>query len=474
VWEPPADGEDWNCDGEDWNLLAEADATLLGQAPGDGAGVPLVLGDLDGDGLSDVVAGASGSDLGGSASGATFVIAASGLPPGATLGLSGADRILFGEEPGSGVSDLSADCDFDGDGVADLTIGSQNSNIGGVDAGAVFVFFGPVVVPPQSIGLSSADVTLLGEVPGDKAGYRVACAGDVDGDGLDDLLVGAQMSSAGGTQSGKAYVVLGSTVAAGGTLSLADADVHLPGETANDGAGRGLAGRGDVDGDGLDDVLIGSPAFGTPGPRVGKAYLLLGATLTGGGPVSLSNADAAWTGEEDNDLLGSKLVFMPDFDGDGYDEVAIAAYNNPHNDTLHGAVYVELSGSLGFGTTNPAVSAWAVWRGTTLNDRVGISLSSGDVDDDGLGDLLVGALEMGVAGIQSGAYLLTGASMATGEHSITEADAAFLGEAPGDYSYEVVGGDVDGDGRDDLVVGAAASDEAWTDAGKLYVLLSWM
>ena len=121
----------------------------------------------------------------------------------------------------------------------------------------------------------------MGEAEGDESGSSVASAGDVDGDGLDDLLMGAWGNNEGGADAGKTYLMMGSTVAAGITTGSASwdvgqADASFVGQYGDDYSGSSVASAGDVDGDGLDDLVIGASQNDEGGSNSGKTYLVLG------------------------------------------------------------------------------------------------------------------------------------------------------------------------------------------------------
>src|SRR5678815_1044130 len=157
----------------------------------------------------------------------------------------------------------------------------------------------------DTIDLSTADAKLVGEEAGDLAGW-VAGPGDVNGDGHDDVLVGARGNAEGGDSevygaAGAAYLVLGPVT---GTLDLSMADAKLVGEEPGDDAGHCVSGAGDVDGDGHDDLLIGAPLHDERGgSETGAAYLLLGPVS---GELRLSLADAKLIGEEAQDMAGAR------------------------------------------------------------------------------------------------------------------------------------------------------------------------
>jgi hypothetical protein len=225
--------------------------------------------------------------------------------------------------------------------------------------------------------------------------------GDVDGDGLGDVLVGAYLSSAGGAQSGIAYLVLGGR---SGTIPLASADARLLGEDAADGAGMSVAGAGDVDGDGLADLLVGAFGVDDAGGQSGAAYLVRGAPS---GDLDLSLADARLTGESGGDYAGYSVAGAGDVDADGFADVLVGAPSRDDGTTDNGVAYL-VRGP--FSGTVPLATADARLVGTAYMDVAGIAVSSaGDTDGDGYADVLVGANRADGGASDAGiVYLLTG------------------------------------------------------------------
>ena len=468
-------GSDQDCDGVPGGSgsLSLADASFVGENAGDLSGISVAsAGDVDGDGLGDLLIGAHGNDEGGIEAGKTYLIFGSTVAAGGSFDLSLADASFVGETAAdySGGSVASAG-DVDGDGLDDLLIMAYGNDS---NAGKSYLFFGSTVAAGGPFDLSLADASFLGETAYDYSGVSVASAGDVDGDGLDDLLIGANHNDDGGSNAGKSYLFFGSTVAAGGPFDLSLADASFLGETANDYSGGSVASAGDVDGDGLDDLLIG--AYGNDS-NAGKSYLFFGSTVAAGGTFNLSTADGSFLGETANDYSGVSVASAGDVDGDGLDDLLIGASGNDDGGSNAGKSYLFFGSTVAAGGPFDLSLADASFLGETANDYSGGSVASaGDVDGDGLDDLLIGAHGNDDGGSNAGkSYLFFGSTVAAGGPvDLSLADASFLGETANDYSGVSVAsaGDVDGDGLDDLLIGANHNDEGGSDAGKTYLILS--
>lgn len=312
-----------------------------------------------------------------------------------------------------GVSVASAG-DVNNDGVPDLIIGADLDDIGGMNRGSARVVS----------GLNGATLyTFTGDAAGDFFGHSVAGAGDVNGDGFDDLLVGAWVADPNGGESGFARILSG---ADGAILRT------FPGDSIGDRMGTAVASAGDVDGDGVADIIVGASLDDDNALNAGSARVFSGAT----GAV-------LWTfhGTEPADNFGTSVASAGDVDGDGRADLIIGAWqaNGAGANAGLAQVYSGATGAL-----------LHTFTGSAAGDQFGVSVASlGDVDGDGLADLAVGANLDDNMGLNSGS--VTAFSGATG---------AVLWSINGSSGADQFGasianaGDVDGDGVDDLIIGA--------------------
>ncbi|MBC8066807.1 MAG: FG-GAP repeat protein, partial [Deltaproteobacteria bacterium] len=255
---------------------------LVGEVANEWLGYSIAAaGDVTGDGRADLLLSEHASGVGGRVS-----VIAGPLVPGEPW----RDRVVatfVGEYGFANLGDWlvhAGGCDVNGDGHADLLLGSPFADVddvaatpirSGDNAGkAYLVFGGPALAGDH--GITDADVQLVGEAAFDTAGSAVACLGDLDGDGRDDVAIAAKGSAHSGAQDAGAVYVLYGRDTWPTILALADADAILMGEQAYEQAGIAVSPAGDVDGDGHVDVLIGAPNADVDGEDDGVAYLVLG------------------------------------------------------------------------------------------------------------------------------------------------------------------------------------------------------
>ncbi|MCK6507224.1 hypothetical protein L6R53_28275 [Myxococcota bacterium] len=346
--------------------------------------------------------------------------------------------------------------DVDGDGLPDLLVGRGLSSLAGEESGAAFLLHGPFV------GEVVVDdgVVILGVAAGDHLAERaLAAAGDFDGDGRPDLVLGAAYHDGPGTlNGGAAWIVPADT--AGGAVD-AVCSLAMTGPEVSSNAGGDVAGVGDVDGDGLHDVLVGGSGYAGGD---GAAWLVAGGR---GGDLSLLDADLVVTSPAgDQAAAGTSVAGLGDIDGDGLHDVAIGL---PGWDGLRfnaGAAWIFVG--LGPGVRTEA-DAWAIYAGDDDIDVAGGQVAGlGDTDGDGQPELGVGATEA-----NSGTGAAWRVVPAPGSHALADAALVVLGAAGGDdFGATVTGaGDLDGDGLADVAVGAFRhSSAAGTQAGTTWIL----
>ena len=425
-------------------------------------------GDIDGDGLDDVLISDLGQDLGIFA-GWTYLILGSKLQQSPSFALSNADYIFTGSSQGdfSGRA-ISISGDVDGDGFDDILIGAPNADTG-ASYGKAYLIFATSLGTHPYISLEDADYIFSGENEEDTAGNSVSLAQDIDGDGLNDILIGAYNNDDAGSNAGKAYLVLGSSLANANSreISLADADYAFLGEQEQDMAGLALS-SGDFDGDGRDDLLIGSNLHDAVGLMTdyGKSYLIFGKTLGDETAISLSDADYSFVGESEFDYAGN-IHNAGDVDGDGRDDILIGAPFNSDPHQEGGRSYLILSSSLGSTSTINLADADFIFTGENPYDMAGNSLdqiersqniaAAGDIDGDGLGDILIGAPGNSDMGQEAGKiYLFLGASLgSTSVISLADADYFFIGDSEYVQLTLQTTGDLNGDGLNEFLFSGA-------------------
>lgn len=437
--------------------------------------------------------------------------------------LAEADAKLVGQRGTHFGSSLDGGGDVDGDGFDDFVVGAPEDGEGGAYSGAVFLFTARV---EGLVEMPDAAAKLVGVAPEDEAGWGVAIAGDTDGDGLSDVLVGAPGAEA-------AYLVLGGVQ---GTVSLADAHAILSADAGLDGVT--VATPGDIDGDGLDDLLLGaiygsmqldtflvsgqvsgtveiadaqarfesgtsgyytpdtvSPAgdldgdghpdllIGAPGKNI--AYLMYGPFS---GDYNLATgADTTWNCSWISSRLGTAAAVAPDLDGDGVDDLVMATPGYSYDVDPTGAAALVLSACFETECAPPTgdldvAELDTVYTGGASTDLAGYSLAVGDFDGDGETDLALGAPERDEDCFSTehdschsagGAYVHFGSL--TEAPNLSQAHLVLAGERYYDRAGTAIAnaGDTDGDGRDELLVGAPDESRNGEDAGAVYVIRSW-
>jgi Domain of unknown function (DUF4114)/FG-GAP repeat len=451
---------------------------INGITSGDSSGTSVSnAGDINGDNIADLIIGAA---FAASGAGQSYVVFGSTNAFNPNLDLSSLDGSNGFAINGSGTNasgtSVSNAGDINGDNIADLIIGAPGTAKG---AGQSYVVFGSTSPFNANFDLSSLDGSNGFAINGingvnsdgfsDSSGKSVSTAGDINGDNIDDLIIGAPSAASG---AGQSYVVFGSTSAFNANLDLSSlngSNGFAINGSGTDTSGNSVSSAGDVNGDNIADLVIG--AQGT-----GKSYVVFGSTSAFNPSLDLSTLNGSngfVINANPTDFFGASVSDAGDINNDGIDDLIIGAYNTASG---AGESYVIFGTTSGFDAVNnlPTLGTNGfIIKGINANDSSGFSVSAaGDVNDDDIADLIIGAPFAASGAGQS--YVVFGSSNDFG----TSLDLSNLDESQGfainginstDTSGISVSaaGDINNDGADDLIVGASG---ASSGAGQSYVI----
>ncbi|WP_052055941.1 FG-GAP repeat protein [Myxosarcina sp. GI1] len=376
-------------------------------------------GDVNDDGIDDIIIGAPNANYGGE----SYVIFGSTNDFESSLDISALDgsngfvinNDVTEEYLGTSVSNAG---DVNGDGLDDIIIGAPDGDPSGISyygRGVSYVVFGSTSKFGSSFDLSTLDgsngfaINGIGDFQ--DSGFSVSEAGDINGDGIDDIIIGDPRAK--NYNVGESYVVFGSTNDFESSLDLSALDgsngFKINGIDGNDYSGHSVSGAGDINGDSIDDIIIG--AF-RAADDAGESYVVFGSTkgfessldlsaLDGSNGFKIDGIDANRFSDSSfnaGDFLGSSVSDAKDINGDGIEDIIIGApFADPNNSSDAGESYVVFGSTKGF-ESSLDLSALDGSNGLKINgidagDSSGGSVSNaGDVNGDGIEDIIIGAL----------------------------------------------------------------------------------
>ncbi len=387
-----------------------------------------------------------------------------------------------GDHFGTAVTNIG---DLEVDGVTDVAVGAAFDDDGGSNRGALWVLFmddnGQVDIDQK---VSDSDGGFgIGLDDDDRFGQAIAGIGDLNRDGVRDLAVGAPLDDDGGTDRGAVWILFMNTD--GSVRARQKISDTIGGFTDvlddNDQFGSAIAGIGDINNDGINDVAVGAPFDDTGGNDRGAVYILF---MNNNGTVRFTHKIASTvrlfeSNLKDFDYFGSAITGIGDLDGDGRTDIAAGSPGTDDGGIDKGAVWILFLNTDGSVKREQKISATSgeLDGGLNAGDRFGSAVTSiGDANDDAHTDIAVGVPFSDEGGTDRGAVwvlFLSGDGEVLDKSILASDRGSFgIGLDDGDQFGNAVTsiGDMDGNGATDLLVGAERDDDGGPDRGAAWVL----
>jgi hypothetical protein len=393
-------------------------------------------------------------------------------------GTNGGPTLADDDEFGNALASLG---DFDGDGVGDIVVGARGDDTGGTNRGAIYVqllnVYGTVKSNTKIADSLNGGPALSN---GDRFGSSIANLGDIDGDGVVDIAVGAYQDATGGTGRGAVYVLrLNADGTVKASTKIANSSGGGPALSDGDFFGSAVGGIGDLNGDGVPDLVVGAPGYDTVGTDRGAIFVLtLNSDGTAQGSVVVAQNLNGGPTTSDFDGFGSSVAGIGDVDGDGIVDLAVGSPGSDMGGTDRGRVHV-----LYLNTDGTVSSSSVIGSGTTGGpsladgDFFGASLASGrGIVGVALGELLVGAHGDDGGGVDRGAVWKITAVNPAGSFTLSQKLAPTVFSPVPLDDFDEFGRsittifDIDGDGVVEVVAGAPRDDTGGSSRGAIYLL----
>lgn len=401
-------------------------------------------GDVNGDGFSDLIIGAPSYDNGEGGEGKVYLF---------TGGPDGPENTSLWQYEGNDVNarvgeSVATAGDVDGDGFSDVIIGAPGMDRGETDEGCALIIFG------SDTSLDSRVDFLESNQADSKFGSCVSTAGDINGDGYSDVIVGAKNFTNSLTEEGAAFVYTGSDTGINTAFTWSQYGGQ---EYAH--FGQSVCMAGDVNRDGFTDVIVGAPYMNAGIQDEGTAYVYHGSS------TGLSNSpDWSKAGGSKSDFLGISVCTAGDVNGDSFADVIVGMSGYDNGQVSEGAANIYLGSATGLAST-PDITLEPDHEHSYFGSSV---YTAGDVNGDGYSDVITGAyFSSNGESMEGAAYLYTGSKNGIKKTPKWSAEGNQEGA---NYGLSVcTAGDVNGDGYSDIIVGAPNFDAVSDNEGRCFV-----